>query len=277
MPLNQIPSRRFCLAAGGKLFSYIALVAATSAVCALPAIAQTASSRDPQALILQGQTSLHDNHPGDALTAFQAALTLAPDSAAANLLAASAAVQLFQPQLAVKYGERAKALEPLNWKIDTTLVTAYAMVGDTSHRDAERNALRTAHANPKLTEAVQTKGFLLDLFRAGAYRVEAVEYFKPIGTFNTYFRFVLRDEKTNQVVWTIEANSDSMNQTSWAQAYPKQAAQGQRQFQLDGVFDGGHTEYRTFSGGADYDWIKSQVIKIIAAQKGPFSLDAAPQ
>ncbi len=222
-----------------------------------------------QTQLQQGAAALRAGQPQQALTLLQQALAAEPDNAPANLLAASAEIALYRGTDAVRYAERAQALEPDNWKVHTTLVTAYTMAGDTAHRDAERAVLRKDHENPNLPDARETSGFLLDLFQVGRYRVEAVEYFKPLGKYNTYYRFLIRNSAGARV-WTIEVNSDSLNQTSWAQAYPKQAAEGQRQFQMESAQGPDHTEYRTFSGGASYDFAKAQVIKILEAQTAPF-------
>ena len=232
----------------------------------------TAADTTPQ--LQQSIAALHAGQPQQALTLFQQVVAADPQSAAGNLLAASAEIALYQPASAVRYAERAQALEPDNWKIHTTLVTAYAMAGDVAHRDAERQALRAAHENPALADARGTNGFLLDLFHAGRYNVEAVEYFKPVGRYNTYFRFIIRNA-AGAHVWTIEVNSDSLNQSSWALAYPQQAKEGQRQFQIESAQGDVHVGYRTFSGAAAYDYAKSEVIKIVSAQAGPFPGEAA--
>ena len=100
------------------------------------------------------------------------------------------------------------------------------------------------------------------------------EYFKPVGRYNTYFRFIIRNA-AGAHVWTIEVNSDSLNQSSWALAYPQQAKEGQRQFQIESAQGDVHVGYRTFSGAAAYDYAKSEVIKIVSAQAGPFPGEAA--
>jgi tetratricopeptide (TPR) repeat protein len=219
--------------------------------------------------VQQGLAALHAGHAQQALDLFKQAIAADPQSSPANLLAATAAIQLLQPSAAVTYAERARALEPNNWKIDTTLVTAYAMDMDTRKRDAERYLLRQAHADAKLPDARETSGFLLDRFQAGKYVVDAVEYFKPIGTFNMYFRFLVHNA-AGALVWTIQVDSDSLNEVSWAQAYPTQAAQGERQFQIESSPAEDQVQYKSFSGQPNYDWIRGQVIKIVSAQKGPF-------
>ena len=226
--------------------------------------------------VAQAQNALHAGHPEQALELLKQALAQDPENAAADLLASSAEIALFAPEDAVRYGERAQALAPGSWKVHTTLVTAYAMAGDTAHRDAERALLRQDHANPSLADARAATGFLLDLFRAGRYRVEAVEYFRPLGKYNTYYRFIIRNAAGARV-WTIEVNSDSLNQASWAQSYPKQAAEGQRQFQIESPEGPEHVEYRTFSGAPSYDYARSIVVKLLAAQDKPFPGEAAAQ
>ncbi len=244
--------------------------------CATPAKTAVSSAQavsPPPTVLQQGMAALRANQPQQALTLFQQALAADAQSAAACLLAASAEIALYQPADAVRYAERAEALEPDNWKVHTTLVTAYAMAGDVSRRDAERAILVKAHENPALPDARETSGFLLDLFKAGRYRVEAVEYFHPIGRYNTYFRYIIRNA-AGAHVWTIEVNSDSLNQSSWALAYPRQAKEGQRQFQIESSPGGAHVDYRTFSGSAGYDYTRAQVIRIVEAQSAPFPGEA---
>jgi tetratricopeptide (TPR) repeat protein len=213
------------------------------------------------------QLKLH--HPQQAMDLLTAGIAANPNDAAANLLAASTAIELNQPAQAVTYGERARALEPNNWKIDTALVTAYAMAGKTGERDAERSKLHALHDTGTEPDAKQTSGFLLDRFDVKKYTVDAVEYFSPVGKFHIYYCFFVRNGQ-GQRVWQINAQSDDFNQASWAKAYPQQAAAGQRQFQITGEGGGVRTDYRTFSGSANYDWIKARVIEIINAQSVPF-------
>ena len=232
------------------------------APCALPA--QQSAGLTEQAL-----SQLKQGQPQQALDLVQKQIAADPSDAAANLIAASCAIALYRPDLAVTYGERASALEPTNWKIHTTLVTAYAMAGKTHERDLERDALRTAHSSGKIPDAAQTSGFLLDRFRVKQYSAEAIEYFAPVGKFHIYYRFLLRNSGGHRV-WQIDVQSDDFNQASWARAYPRQAAEGQRQFQITGEGSGVRNDYRTFSGSPNYDWIKSRVIDIINAQTQPF-------
>ncbi|MGA8160317.1 MAG: hypothetical protein WCB76_05895, partial [Acidobacteriaceae bacterium] len=92
--------------------------------------------------ITQGLAALQTNQPRQALTNFQQALQADPNNASANLLASTAAVELYQGALAVQYAEKARQLDPQNWKIHTTLVAAYSAAGMRTQRDEERATLR---------------------------------------------------------------------------------------------------------------------------------------
>ncbi len=236
-------------------------------------LVQAGSSASPGQLD-QGLAALRAREPQQALALFQQALTIDPQSAQANLLAAAAEMDLFDGPDAAHHAERAQALAPEDWRVHTTLVTAYAMAGDLAHREREAAYLRKAHEDGTLPDAKQTAGFLLDRFRAGRWQVDAVEYFRPLGRYNTYFRFLVRDDKGVRV-WVIEGNSDSLNQASWAQSYPRQAKEGQRQFQIESAQGPDHVEYKTFSGAPSYDYMKSQIAKIVEAHTEPWPGEAA--
>jgi tetratricopeptide (TPR) repeat protein len=223
----------------------------------------------------KGLAALKANQPQQALDLFEEALKTNPNDAAANLLAATAALSLYKGDLAVKYAEKARDLDPNNWKVHTTLVAAYAAAGMKEQRDRERETLRKLHDDPHAPEAMQTKGFLLEMFPAKQYRVEAVEYFHPVDKFHIYYRFLIRDAAGKRV-WQIDVESNDFDENSWAKAHPDEAAAGKRQFQLVGEDRDVHTDYRMFSGTADYDAIRAQVVEVIEAQTAPFPGEAAP-
>ena len=223
-------------------------------------------------VIQDALTQLEHHDPQAALATLTKIITATPDDVSANLLAAAAEIALYDGPHAVTYAERARQLDPDNWKVHTTLVTAYAMAGDTQKRDAERATLRTLHESTTAADARASSGFLLDLFKVKDYRVEAVEYFKPLGKFHLYYRFILKDADGNRI-WQISVVSDDFNQASWARAFPQQAADGQRQFQITGESPGGasHVDYTTFSGSPSYDFARSRVVAILTAQTEPFA------
>jgi tetratricopeptide (TPR) repeat protein len=216
-----------------------------------------------------GLAALRANRPQAALDDFQKALQANPNDAAANMLAATAALSLYKGDLAVQYAEKARQLDPDNWKVHTTLVAAYAAAGKKVQRDEERETLRKLHADPHAPDAMQTSGFLLEIFPVKQYRVDAIEYFQPVGKLHVYYRFILRNAQGRRV-WQIDAESNDFDQKSWAAAHPGDAAAGKRQFQLSGQDADLHTDYRMFSGLADYDLIRAQVVGVINAQTGPF-------
>jgi tetratricopeptide (TPR) repeat protein len=244
-----------------------------AALCAGGAFAQTPAppvpATTPAPTTEQGLSALRAHQPQQALEIFEQVLRANPNDAAANLLAATAALSLYKGDLAVQYAEKARQLDPANWKVHTTLVVAYAEAGKTQQRDQERATLRKLHDDPHAPDAMQTSGFLLDMFPVGQYRVEAVEYFHPVGSFHIYYRFIVRNA-ASKPLWQIDAESNDFDEASWAKAYPQRAAAGERQFQLVGQGNGAEKDYGMFSGKSDYDKIRAQVIAALQAQTTPF-------
>jgi len=234
-----------------------------------PASVQSAPVPSATSLTEQGLAALKANQLQQALEDFQKVLQANPNDVAANLLASTAALGLYKGDLAVQYAEKARQLEPDNWKVHTTLVAAYAAAGKKEQRDQEREALRKLHDDPHAPDAMQTSGFLLEMFPVKQYRVEAIEYFKPVGKLHVYYRFLIRNGQGKRV-WQIDAESNDFDQKSWAAAHAEDAAAGKRQFQLVGEDAELHTDYRMFSGVADYDLIRAQVVNVIEQQTGPF-------
>ena len=222
----------------------------------------------------QGLAALKANEPREALTDFQQILKTDPNSMAANLLASTAAVELYQGQLAVEYAEKARQLEPGNWKIHTTLVAAYAAAGMRQQRDHERALLRELHRTGP-PDAREATGFLLEMFPVGTDRVDAIEYFEPVGKFHTYYRFLVR-QPDGRRVWEIDVQSNDFDEKSWAEAHPEEAAAGKRQFQITGHGDDENAvDYRMFSGEPDYDDIRVMVVEILRTRAIPGTQAAA--
>ncbi|AXC15877.1 hypothetical protein ACPOL_6665 [Acidisarcina polymorpha] len=217
----------------------------------------------------QGLSYLKANQPEKALASFQTILQQDPDNASANLLAASAALNLYLGDVAVTYAEKARQLAPDDWRVDTTLVTAYAAAGKTQQRDAVRAKLIALHASPNAPDAMKANGFLLDLFKVGKYRVEVVQYFQPVGKFHTYYRFLVRSQGGKRL-WEYDLQSDDFAQKSWAEAHPQEAAAGGRQFSLESDTGDTHSEYRLFSGDPGYDLVRSVVVNLLQSRATPF-------
>jgi hypothetical protein len=177
-------------------------------------------------------------------------------------------VELYQGPLAVQYAEKARQLDPQDWKIHTTLVAAYAAAGMKTQRDEERALLRKMHKEGP-PDAREATGFLVEMFPVGAWRVDAVEYFEPMGAFHTYYRFLVRRADGDRV-WEVDTQSNDFDERSWAAAHAGEAAAGERQFQLSGHgADGKEVDYRMFSGKPDYDLIRAMVAGILQTQGVP--------
>ncbi len=236
--------------------------------------AQATEQASGNADLDEGLKYLRNNQFDKALASFQKVLNADPENATANLLAASAALNLFQGDGAVTYAENARRLAPNDWRVDTTLVTAYAVDGKTAERDAVRAKLVALHNSPDAPDAMKANGFLLDLFKVKKYRVEAVQYFKPIGKFHTYYRFLVRN-MAGKRLWEYELQSDDFAQKSWAEAHAQEAAAGGRQYTLESDFGDAHVEYRLFSGNPSYDDVRAVVVQLLTERTEPFPGEAS--
>lgn len=218
--------------------------------------------------LAQGLDALKANQPRQALQDFQQVLARDPNNETANLLAATAEVELYEGTKAVGYAEKARQLDPQDWKIHTTLVAAYAEAGMKAQRDQERALLRQMHRTGA-PDAREATGFLLEMFSVGAWHVDAIEYFEPMGKFHTYFRFLVRRADGTKA-GEIDVQSNDFDERSWEQAHAAQAAAGERQFQLTGYGpDGQEADYRTYSGKPDYDAFREMAVFFLGKQGLP--------
>lgn len=244
----------------------------------LLAVSAPLLAQAPPPTLAAGLAALHANHPDQALADFQRALAADPSSAAATLYAATAALELYNGPLAVQYAEKARQLNPQDWKVDTTLVAAYAAAGNKPQRDALRAQLRQLHASGA-PDARDASGFLIEMFPvdyrpaagpAESYHVDAIEYFEPMGELRTYYRFLIRRSTGGPRLWEIDVQSNDFDETSWAQAHPSEAASGLRQFQINGRNNAGQeVDYRLFTGRDDYDAFRAMVVTILQSEPLP--------
>ena len=222
-------------------------------------LAQTASTSP--ATVDQGLAALQSGQAARALADFEQVLAADPNNAVASLYAATAALEEFNGPLAVQYAEKARQLDPQSWKVHTNLVAAYAAAGMKTERDQERAALAQLHATGA-PDARQASGFLLEMFQVGSARVDAIQYFEPMGKFHTYYRFIIHE--TGAPSREIDVQSNDFDERSWAEAHPTQATAGDRQFQLTDA--AGTADYRMFSGKPDYDAIRAMVVQVLQSK-----------
>jgi tetratricopeptide (TPR) repeat protein len=266
---------------------FAAPLVAILAVClTLAGAAPSPEAQTPSAssTVAGGLAALRSGHADQALADFQHVLAADPSNAAACLYAATAALELYNGPIAVQYAEKARHLDPQDWKVDTTLVAAYAAAGDKPQRDALRAQLRQLHSAggpgaPDARDARLASGFLLEMFPveyrppagpAQTWHVDAIEYFEPMGELRTWYRFLVRHSTGGPQLWEIDVQSKDFDETSWAKAHPSEAASGTRQFQISGHNDAGQeVDYRLFTGHDDYDAFRAMVVSILRSELLP--------
>lgn len=273
-----------------RLIVFLLAVTGCVALSAQTPAATPPSAAAPQAALPSGTPptlqaaldQLRSGNSAQALAEFQRILAADPSSAVANLYAATAALELYNGPLAVQYAEKARQLDPHDWKVDTTLVAAYSAAGEKQQRDALRAQLFQLHSGsvdaPDARDARVASGFLVEMFpvachpvggQTDTYHVDAIQYFEPIGELRTYYRFLVR-RGTGPRLWEIDVQSNDFDEASWAQAHRSEAATGLRQFQINGHSDSGQeVDYRLFTGKNDYDSFRAMVVNILETQPLP--------
>lgn len=257
--------KRFCHAcrcACWSAFFACGTALAASQSAAAPPSAVAGPPPGEQAKIDSALSQMKQHQDAKALDLFGQVLAADPDNAQVNLLAAGAAIENFQPDLALKYAEKAHQLDPNAWQVHLTLLVADAGANRIKERDEERQLVRQFHSDGKHPDATQANGFMVDYFPLKSYRVRAVEYFSPIGKQHFAYRFLVYDQQRT-LLWTVTLESDDLDQTSWATAHAELAKRGEREYSLEGYGVETHTTYRNYSGKPSYDDTKADVVKIL--------------
>lgn len=223
---------------------------------------------DEQAAISAALDQMKQHQDAKALVLFRQVLSVDPQNAQVNLLAAGAAIENMQPDLALEYAQKAQQLDPAAWQVHLTLVVADAGVNHLEDRDRERQLVRQFHSDGKHPEAAQSNGFMVDYFPFQDYRVRAVEYFSPVGKQHFSYRFLVYNPDRKQI-WAVALESDDIDQASWASAHAQLAAAGEREYSLDGYGPDTHITYRSFSGKPSYDEVKAEVVKVLKERPLP--------
>jgi tetratricopeptide (TPR) repeat protein len=251
---------RFALAA---LFCFQATLSGAQAT-APPA----SHPAEEQATIAAALEQTKQNQNAKALALLEQVLSADPNNESVNLLAAGAAIGAFQPDVALKYAQKAHELDPADWKVHLTLLAADAGTGRLRERDAERELVRQFHNDGKHSDAAQSNGFMIEYFPVKNYRVRAIEYFAPVGKTHFVYRFAVFDQD-QKPIWAVALESDDLDQASWAAAHKEQAAAGEREYSLDGYGKDAHTTYRNYSGKPTYDEVKAEVVKVLGEMTPP--------
>lgn len=237
---------------------------------------QTAAKTDSDAQISpQAESkviaSLQARDFDDALGGAKAILSADPTSPKANKLVGVVLLDQQKASDSLPYFEKALQLSPDDPTVHGLLLQAYAQSGDKIRRDEQRAILRGFHADGKHPGFAQIPSYLIETIPVGDKVIQATEFYEPSGEFHFYYRFNIFDT-TGHIQSFIALESDDSDQALYAQQHPKQAAEGNRRFSLDGYSksaDGNVTQslYAFFDGQPTYDNVRALVVKLVQTGK----------
>lgn len=217
--------------------------------------------------------SLEGRQFSAALSGAESILAANPASPKANKLVGVVLLDQQKSADALPYFQKALQLAPKDPTVHGLLLQAYAESGDKINRDAQRDILRNLHSDGKHPGFARVPAYLIETIPVGDKIIQATEFYEPFGKFHFYYRFNIFDAKGHMLSF-IALESDDADQAVYAQQHPKEAADGQRRFSLDGYSksaDGHVTQalYTFFNGKPTYDDLRALVVKLVQEGKDP--------
>ncbi|WP_158822378.1 lipopolysaccharide assembly protein LapB [Granulicella sp. S156] len=238
---------------------------------------------DPLAV---GKAALGKEDYASAQQFFENVLKDNPKDAEAMFLEGNAELGLKHYAEAEKMYRSVLALDPGTWSAHVNLVLLYAEQERWKDFEVERALIAEARAEHKPGLAAQGTD-AIDTFYVNGQRYVVHEYDPLLGKFHTKYNFAHVDSERKADSW-IACESDDVDQTSFAKAHPKEAAEGKRSFSLDsysaiktlpnGNLTQTHGTIKFYSDGEpSYETVRTDVIQTLSGKSGPMSSSTTNQ
>ena len=246
---------------------------------------QTVSQQGTPDPLLIGKQALAHEQWTDAQKFFEAYLQQNPDSIEAqNYLGFALFGQKRYPQ-AEKVFLKLAAANPKNWGVHSNLAEVYAAEQRWTDFDRERNSVREARqrGEPGLNK---NGADVIDVLYIGSERYIVREFEPLIGRFHARYNFTHFSKEGKADFW-IACESDDVDQSSFAQKHPKEAAAGQRSFSLDSYSQNfnatgqlvgqTHGTIKFYPDGEpSYETVRGDVVKVLEHKSTPMSTTTTP-
>jgi hypothetical protein len=158
---------------------------------------------------------------------------------------------------------------PDDWQATAMLTRAYAESGDKANRDAGMAHMLDLHKRGLTPQNMQK--YALERVKVGENSMMIQTSLVPWGYYKIYDVGQVSDS-SGQTFLQITLESNDFDQPGFAQRYPKEAAQGLRQFSLDAYRDTGvnsdgkktqtHFTYQFFVGQPSYDTVREWFVNV---------------
>jgi hypothetical protein len=214
----------------------------------------------------------------DALGLFKGLQKDLPGDSIITKFAADNALQVGDTPFALAQLKPIAEANPTDWQAAAMLTRAYAESGDKANRDAgmaHMLELRKRGLTPP-----NWQKYPLERVKVGDNTMVIQTSLEPWGYYHIYDFGQVSDSK-GQIFLQITLESNDFDQPLFAKRYPKEAAQGLRQFSLDAYRDTGvnssgqktqtHYTYQFFVGQPSYDTVREWFINVAAGKANAMS------
>jgi tetratricopeptide (TPR) repeat protein len=167
-------------------------------------------------------------------------------------------------ELAERYFERLRALEPEDTAVLGKLVQTYEARGAIDKRDETRRALFAVRAALPEEEREQLRLYCREQFKVGKAKVMAFEYFELEGDRAVRYRFAVVDEKDEEI-YRISLGSYEI--TTEIAREQKEIGKDERMWHLDRYDSAGHATIAMMKAEPTYEEARKKVKEVIAREE----------
>jgi tetratricopeptide (TPR) repeat protein len=225
-----------------------------------------------------GMRAFNAKRYADALTNFNTLLKQLPGDALLSKFAGDSALNMGDQRLALTLVEPVVQADPGDWQAAAILTRACAESGNKTCRNNGMAHMLDLHQRGVAPQRM--RDYVLEQIKLGANTLEIRTSLEPWGNYKVYNLGQVSDAEGHMFLQiTLESNDEE--QARFIKQYPKEAADGQRQFSLDAYRETGfnssgqrtqtHYSYKFFIGQPAYDTIREEFIKVANGTSKPMS------
>jgi tetratricopeptide (TPR) repeat protein len=248
-----------------KILTCVSALLLGSCLCAGQAAPPAPAAQPDASLFAAVRASLDAGKKDEALAKAMDIVKAWPNNADANAITGFVLLQMAKPGDAMPYIRKAQSIDPGDPRIHLLLVQVYAEQGDTEHRDQEIALLRGYHSDGRHPEFARLTGFMIEEIPAGSKKVQAEEYFQPVGRYHFYYRFNVYDA-TGKLEEFFALASEDEDQAFFEEAHPKRAKAGERRFSIDEYTGNSQALLGFVDGEPSYDVLRARILKALSAE-----------
>lgn len=218
----------------------------------------------------EGNLLSEQNKHSEALTKYEEAIAIIPDSMGLLYNGGMAAFQTKNFKKAEKYWEKLKSLDEDDWQVRAKLIQTYQSLGKLDKRDAERKEFFDLRKSGKIVELNNAEFYCREQSVLSGRKIMVFEHFELMGDRTLrYVFYVLNDDGKPE--YRISLGSYNLINNIWRETTKPTPKEGERLFHLDGYFEWGHATYGMYSKEPTYDQTREIVEGILAEKNKPIS------